>query len=129
MRPVPCPRRRELFKAQLSTKRLLYQKPEEDNKRPTVSHLSIGITTRSAATLLDMESTTITSSANRVSLRMSFTERGSTLGLQANKERIPSAQASFNGWKRNTFPELHSTKDDYSPFITRTAARTGRTNK
>jgi hypothetical protein len=76
-----------------------------------------------------MESTTITSSANRVSLRMSFTERGSTLGLQANKERIPSAQASFNGWKRNTFPELHSTKDDYSPFITRTAARTGRTNE
>ena len=48
-----------------------------------MSHLGIRISTRTTKTLLDMERTTIASSANRVSLCVLLTERGSTLRLQA----------------------------------------------
>ena len=53
-----------------------------------MSHLGIRISTRTTTTLLDMECTTIASSANRVSLCVLLTERGSTLRLQARYSTI-----------------------------------------
>ena len=55
----------------------------------TVSHLRIGIATRSTSTLLNVVGTTTTSSANSVCLRMSFTKRRSTLSLQNSYKRLP----------------------------------------
>ena len=56
---------------------------------PTVSHLRIGIATRSTSTLLNVVSTTTTSSANSVCLSVSFTKRRSTLSLQNSYKRLP----------------------------------------
>ena len=83
MRPVPCPRRRELLRAQLSTYSYTPLSSEIDLfNAPTVSHLSIGVTARSASALLNVEGTAVASSANGVSLGVSLTKRGGTLGLQ-----------------------------------------------
>ena len=83
MRPVPCPRRRELFRAQLSTCGYLSDSTIFVHaKEPTVSHLGIGVTARSASALLNVESTAVASPADGVSLGVSLTKRGGTLGLQ-----------------------------------------------
>ena len=83
MRPVPCPRRRELFRAQLSTCGYFSDSTIlVHSKEPTVSHLGIGVTARSASALLNVEGTAVASSADGVSLGVSLTKRGGTLGLQ-----------------------------------------------
>ena len=82
MRPVPCPRRRELLRAQLSTYSYTSLSSQIDLfKAPTMSHLSVGISTRSASALLNVESTAVASSADGVSLGVSLTKRSGTLGL------------------------------------------------
>ena len=60
------------------------------SSQPTVSHLGIRISTRTAAALLNVESTTVASSADRVSLGVFLTKRGSTLGLHAWLFPIPA---------------------------------------
>lgn len=52
------------------------------SSQPTMSHLGIRVSTRTAAALLNVESTTVASSADRVSLGVFLTKRGSTLGLR-----------------------------------------------
>ena len=51
------------------------------SSQPTMSHLGIRVTARTASALLDVISTATASSADGVSLVVSLTERGSTLGL------------------------------------------------
>ena len=83
MRPVPCPRRRELLRAQLSTCGYISDSTILlHSNEPTVSHLSIGVTARSASALLNVEGTAVASSADGVSLGVSLTKRSGTLGLQ-----------------------------------------------
>lgn len=61
----------------------LFQKHYTTNiTQPTMSHLRIGITTRTTTTLLNVIGTTTASSADGVSLIVSLTKRWSTLSLQ-----------------------------------------------
>ena len=99
MRPVPCPRRRELLRAQLSTcgytsdSTILLHSNE-----PTVSHLSIGVTARSASALLNVEGTAVASSADGVSLGVSLTKRSGTLGLQRGYSNSKTKNTRMHRW-------------------------------
>lgn len=61
-----------------------------------MSHLSIGVTTRSTTALLNVERTTTTSSANRVGLIVSLTEWRSTFSLYTRLQLLSPKHITFN---------------------------------
>ena len=123
MRPVPCPRRRELFRAQLSTCGYLSDSTIlVHSKEPTVSHLGIGVTARSASALLNVEGTAVASSADGVSLGVSLTKRSGTLGLQRGYNNSKTKNTRRQKWnslsaaqeKLNSFHHIPFSKKEYS---------------
>lgn len=98
----------------------------------TVSHLGIGIAARTAAALLNVISTTTTSSANSVSLVVSLTERRSTLSLQypynplshTKTKNIPQQPSFHYHTQINKNNHLPSFITEYSNTLTKPESST-----
>ena len=63
-----------------------------------MSHLSIGVTARSASALLNVEGTAVASSADGVSLSVSLTKRSGTLGLQRGYSNSKTKNTRMHRW-------------------------------